>query len=175
VIEEGPLVVAVRMSLLLVVALTFQLSVASRIEVFGVQGDIMLLVAVAAGLAAGPDRGATLGFAAGISFDLLLQSPFGLSALTYALVAYVAGSLQDSVLRAAWWIPVTTAAAASALGVILYGVFGTVVGLDLLHLSLLRIAVVVGTLNALAAPVVLRAVRWATGTSESVRHRAVMR
>jgi rod shape-determining protein MreD len=175
VIEEGPLVVAVRMSLLLVVALTFQLSVASRIEVFGVQGDIMLLVAVAAGLAAGPDRGATLGFAAGISFDLLLQSPFGLSALTYALVAYVAGSLQDSVLRAAWWIPVTTAAAASALGVILYGVFGTVVGLDVLHLSLLRIAVVVGTLNALAAPVVLRAVRWATGTSESVRHRAVMR
>jgi rod shape-determining protein MreD len=135
----------------------------------------MLLVAVAAGLAAGPDRGATLGFAAGISFDLLLQSPFGLSALTYALVAYVAGSLQDSVLRAAWWIPVTTAAAASALGVILYGVFGTVVGLDVLHLSLLRIAVVVGTLNALAAPVVLRAVRWATGTSESVRHRAVMR
>jgi rod shape-determining protein MreD len=170
-IAEGPLVVVARMSFLLALALTFQLSVASRIELFGVQGDVMLLVAVAAGLAAGPDRGATLGFAAGLCFDLFLQSPFGLSALTYALVAYVAGSLQDSVLRATWWIPVATAAAASALGVILYGVFGTVVGEDLLRLSLLRIAVVVATLNAVAAPIVLRSVRWATGTSESVRAR----
>ena len=174
-IAEGRLVMATRMSLLLVLALTFQLAVASRLEVFGAQGDVMLLVAVAAGLAAGPDRGATLGFVAGISFDLLLQSPFGLSALTYALVAYIAGSLQDSVLRAAWWIPVATAVAASALGVILYGVFGTMVGEDLLGLSLLRIALVVATLNAVAAPVVLRAVRWATGTSDSVRARSMMR
>jgi rod shape-determining protein MreD len=166
---------ATRMSLLLVVALTFQFGVASRLEIFGVRGDVMLLVAVAAGLAAGPDRGATIGFVAGISYDLLLQSPFGLSALTYALVAYIAGSLQDSVLRAAWWIPVGTAAAASALGVILYGVFGTMVGEDLLALSLVRVAVIVATLNAVAAPVVLRAVRWATGTSESVRARSMMR
>ncbi len=174
-IADGPLVVAARVSLLLVLALTFQLSVASRVEVLGVQGDILVVVAVAAGLATGPARGATLGFVAGLSFDLLLQSPFGLSALTYAIVAYVAGSLQDSVLRAAWWIPVVTAATASAVGVILYGVFGTVVGEDLLEMSLLRIALVVGTLNALAAPFVLRAVRWATGTSDSVRARAMMR
>lgn len=174
-IEDGRLVVATRVSLVLVLALTLQLGVGSRLEVFGVQGDLMLLVAVSAGLAAGPDRGAAVGFAAGLSFDLLLQSPFGLSALTYALVAYLAGSLQDSVLRAAWWIPVVTAATASALGVILYGVFGTVVGEDLLGLSLLRIAAVVGILNGIAAPLPLRLVRWATGTTDSVRARAVMR
>lgn len=169
------LVVVTRISLVLVLALTFQIAVAARIEVFGVQGDVLLLIAVCAGLAAGPDRGAAVGFAAGIAFDLLLQSPFGLSALTYALVAYLAGSLQDSVLRSAWWIPVSTAAAASVLGVILYGVFGTVVGEDLLSLSLLRIALVVGVLNALAAPAALRVVRWATGTSERARPRSMMR
>jgi rod shape-determining protein MreD len=135
----------------------------------------MVLVAVAAGLATGADRGATLGFAAGIGYDLLLQTPFGLSALTYAIVAYLAGSLQDSVLRAAWWIPVGTAAAASAVGVILYGVFGTVVGDELVGLSLLRIAAVVAVLNAVVALPVLRAVRWATGTTGSVRARAVYR
>lgn len=172
---DGPLLVATRTSVVLVGVLTLQLAIASRVEVFGVQGDLLLLVAIAAGLAAGPDRGARVAFAAGLGFDLLLQSPFGLSALTYAIVAYVVGSLQDSVLRAAWWIPVTTAVAASALGVILYGVFGTVVGEDLLSLGLLRTAVVVGLLNGLAAPVVLRVVRWATGTSESVRARALMR
>lgn len=172
---EGPLVTATRISLVLVLALTLQIAVASRIEVFGVRGDLMLLVAVAAGLAAGPDRGAMVGFAAGLAFDLQLQSPLGLSALTYSLVAYFAGSLQDSVLRAAWWIPVTTAAAASALGVILYGVFGTVVGEDLLALPLVRIALVVGALNAVAAPALLPIVRWAISPSSGLRPRTLVR
>ena len=171
----GPFVVAARVSLVLAVALVLQLSVAARLELFGVQGDLMLLVAVMAGLAAGPDRGASVGFAAGIAFDLLLQSPFGLSALTYVIVAYVIGSLQDTVLRAAWWIPVVTAVIGSTVGVILYGVFGTIVGQDLLHPSLLKVAVVVAVLNALAAPLVLRVVRWATDTASSVRARAIMR
>jgi len=174
-IPESPAVVAVRMSLVLVVALTFQLGVGAQIPLFGAQGDIMLLVGVTAGLAAGPQRGAAIGFASGIAYDLLLLSPFGLSALTYALVAYLVGSLQDTFLRAAWWIPVVTATAGSALGVILYGVLGTVVGEDLLQPALLRVAAVVAVLNAIAAPVVMRVVRWATGTTDSVRARAVMR
>lgn len=174
-IPESPALVAVRMSLVLVVALTLQLGVAAEIPVFGVQGDLMLLIGVTAGLAAGPERGAAIGFASGIAYDLLLLSPFGLSALTYALVAYLVGSMQDSFLLAAWWIPVVTATAGSAVGVILYGVLGTVVGEDLLHLSLLRVAVVVAVLNAIAAPLVMRVVRWATGTTDSVRARAVMR
>lgn len=171
----GPLVVATRVSLLLVCALLFQFAVASELPVFGVQGDVMLLIAVAAGLAAGPERGATVGFASGIAFDLLLQSPFGLSALTYAIVAYVIGSMQDTFLRAAWWIPVATAVIGSALGVILYGVFGTMVGEDLLELHLLEVAGIVALLNAVAATPVLRAVRWATDTRDTVRARAILR
>jgi len=168
-------VVAARVSLLLVVAVTFQFAVAARLELFDVQGDLMLLLAVTAGLAAGPERGAGVAFATGVTFDLLLQSPFGLSALTYVIVAYVIGSLQDSFLRAAWWIPVATAVAGSVFGVILYGVFGTIVGEDLLHLSLLRIAVVVALLNAVLAQPTMRAMRWATDTAGSVRTRAIMR
>jgi rod shape-determining protein MreD len=175
VIPPSPLVVAVRTSLILVVALTVQLGIAPSLGIFGVQGDLLLLVAIAAGVAAGPDRGAAIGFAAGIAYDLMLQTPFGLSALTYAIVAYLVGGLQDSVLRAAWWIPVATATAASMVGVILYGVFGTVLGEDLVGLSLLRIAIVVGVLNTIAAPLVVKAMRWATGSSNSVRARAVYR
>ena len=146
------------MSLLLVVAVTFQLAVASRLEVFGVQGDLMLLVAVAAGLAAGPDRGATLGFAAGITFDLLLQSPFGLSALTYALVAYLVGS--PAGLRAAGHLVDPgdhrgrgERARCHPVRRVRHGGRRSTSS----HFSLLRIALVVGTLNAIAAPVVLRA------------------
>jgi rod shape-determining protein MreD len=175
VIPPSPLTVAVRTSLLLVVVVTLQLGVSPSLRLFGVQGDLLLLVAVAAGIAAGPDRGAAIGFAAGIGYDLMLQTPFGLSALTYAIVAYLVGGLQDSVLRAAWWIPVVTATAASVVGVILYGVFGTVLGEDLVGWSLLKIALITGLLNTLAAPLVVRGLRWATGSANSVRARAVYR
>lgn len=171
----GPLVAAARVSFLLVIVLTVQVAVAPDLRLLGVQAELPLLVGVAAGLAAGPDRGASVAFASGIGYDLLLQSPFGLSALTYALVAYVVGSLQDSVLRATWWIPVAIATAGSVAGVILYVVLGTVVGVEFLGVSVPRVAVVVGLLNAVAAAPTIRAVRWATGTQESVRHRAVFR
>jgi len=171
----GPLVLATRVSFLLVVGLTIQVGIGPEVHVLGVQGDLMLLIAIGGGLAAGPDRGAAVGFASGLGYDLLLQTPFGLSALTYALVAFLVGSLQDSVLRAAWWIPVATAAAGSAVGVILYGVLGTVVGMDFVGVSLPKVALVVGTLNAIAAAPTIRAVRWATGTQDSVRARSVYR
>ncbi len=174
-IPLSPITVTVRTSLVLVVALTVQLGIAPSLGVFGVQGDLLLLVSIAAGVAAGPDRGAAIAFAAGIAYDLMLQTPFGLSALTYAIVAYLVGGVQDSVLRAAWWIPVVTATAASALGVILYGVFGTVLGDDLIALSLVRVALIVAVLNTVAAPVVVRAMRWATGSADRVRSRAVYR
>jgi rod shape-determining protein MreD len=171
----GPGVLAARVSLVLVLGLTVQLSIAPSLQLFGVQADLMLLLALAAGLAAGPDRGAAIGFACGLLYDLTLQTPCGLSALTYALVAFAVGSLQDSVLRAAWWIPVTTAAAGSTLGVILYVVFGTVVGVEFLGVSIPKVAIVVAILNAIAAAPTIRAMRWATGTQDSVRARAVYR
>ena len=101
----------------------------------------------------------------------MLQTPFGLSALTYALIAFTVGSLQDSVLRAAWWIPVATAAAGSVVGVILYAVFGTMVGVAFVGISIPKVAIIVGLLNAIAATPAIRVVRWATGTQGSVRAR----
>jgi rod shape-determining protein MreD len=171
----GPGIVAARISLVLVVSLTLQVTILSDLRLFGVQGDLMLLVALAAGLAAGPERGAAIGFASGLLYDLMLQTPCGLSALTYAVMAFLVGSLQDSVLRAAWWIPVSTAAAGSALGVILYVVFGTVVGVEYLGVSIPKIVVLVALLNAVMAAPTIRVLRWATGTQDSVRARAVYR
>lgn len=171
----SPFLVGVRTSVVVVAALTVQLGVAPSLGLFGVQGDLLLLVAVAAGMAAGADRGAILGFAAGLSYDLMLQTPFGLSALTYAIVAYLVGGLQDSVLRASWWIPVGTAMVASAVGVILYGVIGTVLGEELVGFELLRVAVIVGLLNTIVAPVMITAMRWATGSTDGVRTRVVHR
>jgi rod shape-determining protein MreD len=171
----SPLTVAVRTSFVLITCLTLQLGVLTNLALFGVQADLLLLVAIGGAIAAGPDRGAAIGFTAGLVYDLMLQTPFGLSALTYAIVAYLVGSLQDSVLRAAWWIPVATATAASFFGVILYGVLGTVLGEDLVGWELLRVAFIVAILNTVLAPPVVRMMRWATGSVDSVRARAVYR
>ena len=171
----SPMTVAVRTSFVIITCLTLQLGVLSNLALFGVQADLLLLVAIGGAIAAGPDRGAAIGFSAGLAYDLMLQTPFALSALTYAIVAYLVGSLQDSVLRAAWWIPIATATAASFFGVILYGVLGTVLGEDLVGWELLRVALMVALLNTVLAPPVVRMMRWATGSVDSVRARAVYR
>jgi rod shape-determining protein MreD len=141
----------------------------SDLRVFGAFGDVMLLVGIAAGIAGGAERGATYGFIAGMLFDLVQPDiPFGLSALSYCIVGYLVGSIQGSVLRATWWIPVVSAAAASALGVILYVVLARVVGEQVRTDTVVPIVFVVATLNgALTLPAV-RLVRWASGESSRV-------
>ncbi|MGE3619671.1 MAG: rod shape-determining protein MreD [Acidimicrobiia bacterium] len=172
--EPGAWVSGVRMSLVIFLALLLQTAMVANMTLFGVQGDLLVLVGVAAGLSSSPDRGAFYGFAAGLAYDLVLHTPFGLSALVYALVGYVAGLGRDVVLRSTWWIPVCTAAACSALAVVLYVLIGTVLGRSATGLPVLKIAVVVAAMNAILALPAVRLVRWCTG-GEFARTRPVMR
>jgi rod shape-determining protein MreD len=167
VISDGPAARVVRTSFLLVVAVLLQVTIVADLRIAGAQGDLMLLIGIAAGLVAGPQLGATYGFAAGIAIDLLATTPFGLSALAFALTGYLAGMTREAFLRSAWWIPVLTAAAASAAGAILYVVLGLVVGQETTGRSVPTIVAVVAVMNALLAPLAVRAVRWAIGDVDS--------
>ena len=84
-----------RAATLVLVAVVVQVGAAPVVSLFGVHPEVLLLLAVAAGVAAGPDRGAFAGFVLGLGYDVFLQSPFGLTALVYAAVAYGAGSVQS--------------------------------------------------------------------------------
>ncbi len=151
-----------RVGLVIVAALTIQLSLLSDLRVFGAAGDVMLLLGIAAGIVGGPQRGAVVGFAAGMAFDSQLQTPFGLSALTYCLTGYAVGLFQGSVLRSAWWIPVASAVVASSAGVVAFAVAGEVLGQEaFLTSDLVAIAIVVAVLNGALCPVAVRAMRWA--------------
>ena len=152
----------VRIGVVLAVTLVVHLTLLSRLRIEDVRPDALLLVALMAGLTAGPERGAIVGFCAGLLADLFLQTPFGLSALAYSLVGFAVGSLQSGILRATWWIPVVTAAAASAAGIVLFGVLGAMVGQpDFVSPRLALIAVLVGFMNAALAPAASRVVGWA--------------
>src|SRR5207249_3951890 len=99
--------------------ITLQTTLLADLDVFGAKGDIVMLLPIAAGIAGGRERGAIIGFIAGLSLDLVVHgTPTGFFALGYTLVDYIVGMVQAGVLRAAWWIPVVTALAGSALGVL---------------------------------------------------------
>ncbi len=153
-----------RLPLMLIVALLLQTTVLVRLRVFGVMPDFMLLVAVAAGITAGPSRGAGLGFASGMVIDLFLPTPLGLSALVFTLVGYGVGVANTGVLRSAWYIPMLTAGAASTAGVVLYALAGSMLGEPMLTGHLVTIALVVGVSNAVMAPVAVRLVGWSLGS-----------
>lgn len=157
----GPLT-RVRLVLVVFVALVLHLSLFLATRVGDAHPRVLLLMAVVAGFLAGSERGAALGFAFGLLADLFVQTPFGLSALTYALVAFAVGGLQSGIIRAAWWIPSVTALVASFAGVIGYALLGALIGQPYtLSLDLVAIAAGVGLMNATLAPVVVRAMAWA--------------
>lgn len=151
-----------RLPVLLVLALILHTTVLAEIRIAGVMPDIMLLVAVAAGMEAGPSYGAVMGFAAGMLADLLLPTPLGLSALVFTLTGYAVGVTQAGLLRSTWWFPVAVAFAASSAGAGLFALVGAMIGeTNLVNGHLPTVMIVVGIMNALLALPFLRFVRWA--------------
>lgn len=167
---------APRLALVLLTTLILQAGVVAQVRVFDAMPDLMLLVAVAAAVVAGPQRGAVVGFLAGIAYDLLLTTPFGLSALAYCLAAYGVGVAQEgaAVLRAARWVSAVTVGVASALGVALYALLGAVVGQEsMVSGDLPAIMAVVGVVDLVLAVPAIGLLRWAM--ADPVRHRVFAR
>ena len=157
-----PVTARVRLPFVLFVALVLHQSVFTVTRVGDVHPRVMLVVAVAGGFLAGSERGAVIGFGAGLLADLFVETPFGLSALAYALVGFGVGALQSGILRAAWWIGPLTALAASFAGVLLYALLGALIGqAHFVSPRLVTVAAGVGVMNAVLAPVVVRAMGWA--------------
>lgn len=153
---------ATRLPPVLLMAVVLHTAVLPELRVFGVAADLLLLVTITAGIASGADRGAAVGFGAGLLADCFLQTPFGLSALTYSLVGYGVGAFQATILHTGRWIPVVTTMVASALGVVAFAAIGSVLGQDqLVSARLMTVAGVVAVLNGLLSWPVLRVMRWA--------------
>ena len=122
----------------------------------------MLLLAIASGLAVGPERGAIMGAIIGFSFDLVLQTPLGLSALVYGLAALAVGLLSTGTIKSTRWIPVVATMAASAAAVTLYAILAAVFGVErAFGLRLVPMIVVVAGVNGLLALPALAVMRWA--------------
>jgi rod shape-determining protein MreD len=158
-----------RVSMVMVVAAILQYAVFSTIRVAGVAPDVLLVVAIGAGLVAGARRGAIAGFSAGVAMDLIMPGrPFGLSVLTFTLVGYTVGRYQSvgrsqyasaTQSRAA---AVGIAGAASALAAGGYVLFARVFdGVDLLGGRFVAIAAMLAVWSMVLITPVNAVMRWA--------------
>ncbi len=153
--------VAVRTVLVLIVVLVLQLTLMPKMQIDHADGDLMLLFALSAAMVMGPDRGSIAAFGYGIAFDLMLQTPFGLSALVYVLAAYALGHVHRGLSRANWRVASATLAGATALSVVAYGVLAQVFGEPWLGVRrVLEIAAVEAAFSAFLGPVAVRITRW---------------
>ena len=154
--------IAFRIALVVLSTAVLQRGLFSQLRIGGVTADVFLLLAVVGGLVAGPDRGAIMGFLSGLTLDLLLQSPLGLTALTYCVVGFVSGRYQLSVTRSSRARLMLSTGVGSAMGYGMLVVVGWVLGQhNMLTDRLPGVLLVVGTANALLAPLAVRVLRWA--------------
>ncbi len=152
-----------------VVALILQISVVADLRIVGAIGDLLLVVVVAAGLTGGPDRGITYGFALGVLYDLVLDTPFGLTALTYALVGYTVGLVGAVLMRTSGWWPVVIAAAAGAAQAALYTSLGNLIGVSYSFAAVPSIALAMVVTAAVLVLPALRVMWWVHGHNEPDR------
>lgn len=122
----------------------------------------MLLLAVAGGIAGGPERGALAGFVMGLLFDLVLTSPLGLHALVYGLAAFLAGYINSLTLDHPRWLVMLVVGVATAASTVAYPLASAMIGEEVAITSaLIRITIVVSVANIVFAVPAVWLMRWA--------------
>ncbi|MGD9791839.1 MAG: rod shape-determining protein MreD [Acidimicrobiia bacterium] len=155
--------VALRTALVAIVVLILQLTLVPNMQIAGASADLMLLFALAAATTAGPDVGAKIAFVYGLVFDLMLQTPFGLSALVYALAAYMFGGALLSISRTSWRVTALSVALATAAAVGLYALLARVFGEPWMTPGrMVRVMLVEAAFNVFLAPIAVKVSEWTT-------------
>lgn len=166
---SGRLVRWVRIVALVVATLTLQLAVVSDLPGWGgAVGELMLLLAVAAAsIASDPNRGALAGFAVGLTYDLMLGTPLGLSALVYALVGYGVATVNGWLSEPPAWVHLLVAPVAGALAVVTTVVVAMTLGFFYPWTDVAQVIVVVAIWNTVLILPVRRLMQWAVRTDDS--------
>ena len=153
---------AVRYVLIIGTAAFLQFTLITQFRIAGVSADLLLVVAIAAGIVAGAERGAVVGFVCGLCLDLMVATPFGLGAISGLVAGVVAGSLEGATVHSARWLTAAIAFISSGAGVLSFAVCGALLGRpDMLSLHALTVICVVGSSSALFVFPILRVARWA--------------
>ena len=145
--------------LLTITGLAFETSVLGRATLVGTKPELLILMVVALAMGEGPAFGATAGFVMGLSTDLVLQLPAGVSSLTFTLIGYFVGRVRAQVQTRSAWLPMVMVFIATFVGVVFYAGFNEALGEHFSGLSVLRAAGISALYNGLLTPFVFPIVR----------------
>jgi rod shape-determining protein MreD len=165
-----------RLAVLIVGTVVVQVGVVNGLVIEGAHPDLFLLLAVVAGLTAGPQRGAMIAFAVGLVADLFVLTPFGLSSLVYVLVAFgvgAAASLPGG--RAPHGFRMLMAVGGSVAGTLLFSGVGALIGQP--HLpspQLISVLSVVAIANAVLVVPAASLMSWAVNVGPASRDLAAV-
>jgi rod shape-determining protein MreD len=152
----------VRVAFVIFVLLMVQQTVVVALRVGGAHPDLLWLLPITAALLDGPETGAIVGFWAGLAFDLVLPTPFGLSALVGCLLGYVTGVLTTAVDPRAAWLKPVAALTGSVAADMLFAVLGAILGQQqMVQVDFLTLFLVVGISSVILVLPVSRMMRWA--------------
>ena len=148
----------------LIVVLVFQVELFSDMRFFGIMPELLLGAAIAGGWAGGPDRGAIVGFSAGMLYDLYLPTPLALSALSYMLIGFAVGTISAGIAESGEK-PLRRAVSFVALpvGITLFVVLGELLGQDLYTDTFVKLIIIATLYTALLLGPVHLGMRWAFG------------
>ena len=153
----------IRLVLVVITLVVFQTTVFVHLRVFDAVPDLLLVAAVAMAYESGPLSGALFGFAGGLCIDLFLITPLGLSALAFALTAYLVGVFQGGMIRESRRIAPVLGAVGGLIGNLLFIIIGGIAGRgELFALHNIQVIVVAVIYDAVVAYAVFPFVRWAT-------------
>jgi rod shape-determining protein MreD len=132
-----------------------QVAIFPELRLLGVVPDLGLVAALAVAWHDGPEAGAWFGFAVGLAFDLFLATPLGLSAISYALVAYTLGTIRPMFDGRIGWLTIAFGLVGGLAGGVLFAVFAILTGADELQ-RIHTVAIIVNSAlyDAILAPLV---------------------
>ena len=149
-----------RLGFVVVICVVLQTTLFTHLRIDGVAPEVGLVAVLAVAYYDGAESGAWFGFVMGLSIDLFLTTPLGLSALSYAITAYGVGVFQAGMVRRPPAIAPLLGGIGGFFGGLVFLSIGAVVGESgFLSFSSLRAVLIAAVYDALIAPIVFPLVR----------------
>ena len=162
-----------RVAFVIFLALMVQQTMMVALRVGGVHPDLLWLLPITAALADGPETGGIVGFWAGLAFDLVLPTPFGLSALVGCLLGYAVGALTTPVDPRTTWLKPVAALTGSVAADMLFAVLGAILGQpQMVQIDFVALFFMISISSVVFVLPVSRLMRWALA-GENNRHSLV--
>lgn len=154
----------IRYFLLIVSLVVLQTALFPSLRIWDAAPDLLLVATIAVAYERGAETGAVFGFTSGLAIDCFLSSPFGISALAFALVGYGVGIFQSGLLRSSRWLTPVLGGVGGFVGGLVWVTIASIAGQeDLFVGTTLRILVVAALYDALVSFAVFPFARWAGG------------